>query len=112
MSSAEVYSTTYLKYKNLEDMLKVILFASQSPIGMVPMLYHINFKDKEVLFIETGAVNTVIHYMVLTEKPAKKFIELKQLTGKFEFVNGIGSDTQSIYIPILEFEQSSFNFPV
>jgi hypothetical protein len=112
MSSAEVYSTTYLKYKNLEDMLKVILFASQSPIGMVPMLYHINFKDKEVLFIETGAVNTVIHYMVLTEKPAKKFIELKQLTGKFEFVNAIGSDTQSIYIPILELEQSSFNFPV
>ena len=112
MSSAEVYSTTYLKYKNLEDMLKVILFASQSPIGMVPMLYHINFKDKEVLFIETGAVNTVIHYMVLTEKPVKKFIELKQLTGKFEFVNGIGSDTQSIYIPILELEQSSFNFPV
>jgi len=112
MSSAEVYSTTYLKYKNLEDMLKVILFASQSPIGMVPMLYHINFKDKEVLFIETGAVNTVIHYMILTEKPAKKFIELKQLTGKFEFVNGIGSDTQSIYIPILELEQSSFNFPV
>ncbi|HJY10060.1 MAG: hypothetical protein QOK71_00235 [Nitrososphaeraceae archaeon] len=113
MSSAEeVYSTTYLKYKNLEDMLKVILFASQSPIGMVPMLYHINFKDKEVLFIETGAVNTVIHYMVLTEKPAKKFIELKQLTGKFEFVNGIGNDTQAIYIPILELEQSSFNFPV
>ena len=112
MSSAEVYSTTYLKYKTLEDMLKVILFASQSPIGMVPMLYRINFKDKEVLFIETGAVNTVIHYMVLTEKPAKKFIELKQLTGKFEFVNGIGSDTQSIYIPILELEQSSFNFPV
>jgi len=112
MSSAEVYSTTYLKYKTLEDMLKVILFASQSPIGMVPMLYHINFKDKEVLFIETGAVNTVIHYMVLTEKPAKKFIELKQLTGKFEFVNGIGKDTQAIYIPILELEQSSFNFPV
>ena len=112
MSSAEVYSTIYLKYKNLEDMLKVILFASQSPIGMVPMLYHINFNGKELLFIETGAVNTVIHYMVLTEKPAKKFIELKQLTGKFEFVNGIGSDTQSIYIPILELEQSSFNFPV
>ena len=107
MSSAEVYSTTYLKYKNLEDMLKVILFASQSPIGMVPML-----KDKEILFIETGAVNTVIHYMVLTEKPAKKFIELKQLTGKFEFVNAIGNDTQAIYIPILELEQSSFNFPV
>jgi hypothetical protein len=50
--------------------------------------------------------------MVLTEKPAKKFIELKQLTGKFEFVNGIGNDTQAIYIPILELEQSSFNFPV
>ena len=112
MSSAEVYSTTYLKYKNLKVLLKVILFASQSPIGMVPMLYHLNFRDKELLFIETGAVNTVIHYIVLTEKPAKKFIELKQLTGKFEFVNGIGNDTQAIYVPILELEESSFNFPL
>jgi len=35
---------TFLKYKNLEDMLKVILFSAQSPLGLVPLLYHIEAK--------------------------------------------------------------------
>lgn len=109
-SNDESSTTTYLQYKDLEDMLKVILFASQSPIGIVPMLYHLHYKGKELFFIETGAINAVVHYIILTETPTKKFIELKQLTGKFEFVNNVGSDTQSIYIPILELEKSSFDF--
>jgi len=111
-STEESNPTTYLKYKNLEDMLKVVLFAAQSPIGIIPMLYYINYKGKELLFIETGAVNTIVHYITVEERPTRKFIELKQLTGKFEFVNNIGNDTQSIYIPILHLEQSSFEFPI
>lgn len=111
-STEESNPTTYLKYKNLEDMLKVVLFAAQSPIGIIPMLYNINYKGKELLFIETGAVNTIVHYIIIEERPTKKFIELKQLTGKFEFVSGIGNDTQSIYIPILDLEESSFEFPI
>lgn len=111
-SNQESNYITYLKYNDLEDMLKVILFAAQSPIGMIPMLYHINYREKQLLFIETGAVNTIVHYIVIDEKPSRKFIELRQLTGKFEFVNNIGNDTQSIYIPILELDQSSFEFPI
>ena len=111
-SNQESNSITYLKYNHLEDMLKVILFAAQSPIGMIPMLYHISYREKQLLFIETGAVNTIVHYIVIDEKPSRKFIELRQLTGKFEFVNNIGNDTQSIYIPILELDQSSFEFPI
>src|SRR5574339_19237 len=111
-SNQESNYITYLKYNDLEDMLKVILFAAQSPIGMIPMLYHINYREKQLLFIETGAVNTVVHYIVIDEKPSRKFIELRQLTGKFEFVNNIGNDTQSIYIPILELDQSSFELPI
>ena len=105
-------SSTYLKYANLEDMLKVILFSAQSPIGMVPMLYHIIFKDQNILFIETGAINTIVHYLPVEEKPTHKFIELKQLTGKYEFVDSIGSDTQAIYLPILKLEKSTFDFPL
>jgi hypothetical protein len=111
-SNQESNSITYLKYNDLEDMLKVILFAAQSPIGMIPMLYHINYREKQFLIIETGAVNAIVHYIVIDEKPSRKFIELRQLTGKFEFVNNIGNDTQSIYIPILELDQSSFEFPI
>lgn len=105
-------SMTFLKYKNLNDMLKVILFSSQSALGLTPMLYHIQYKEKEILFIETGALGGAsVHYIVEKEKPNMKFIELRQLTGEYSFVEKIGSDTHSIYIPVLELDSSSIEFP-
>jgi hypothetical protein len=108
----EQSSTIYLKYRNLEDMLKVIVYAAQSPIGLTPMLYHINHNNNETLFIESGALNSVVHYIIQNEKPSKKFIELKRLTGEYTFVENIGADTQSLYVPILELEKCTFNFPL
>jgi hypothetical protein len=106
-------SSTYLKYKSLEDMLKVIVYSAQSAMGLTPMLYHISYNNQQILFIQTGAItSTVIHYILLNEKPTKKFIELKRLTGQFSFVDSIGTDTQSLYIPILELEESTLKFPV
>ena len=104
-------TTIYLKYTNLEDMLKVIVYAAQSPIGLTPMLYHVKHNNDEILFVESGAVNPVIHY-IIQEKPSKKFIELRRLTGEYIFVDKIGNDTQSLYVPILELEKCSFNFPL
>jgi hypothetical protein len=102
----------YLKYKNLEDMLKVILFSAQSALSLIPMLYHINYNNQQILFIRTGPVGGIIvHYIVQTDKSGKKFIELKRLTGEFVFVDRIGTDTQSLYIPVLELEKSTFIFP-
>jgi hypothetical protein len=113
MSQPEESFTIYLKYKTLEDMLKVILFSSQSALGLTPMLYHINYKNQQILFIQTGAVGSVIvHYIIQNAKPNKKFIELKRLTGEFDFVDKIGTDTQSLYIPLLELEESTFRFPL
>jgi len=104
---------TFLKYKNLNDMLKVILFSSQSALGLTPMLYHIKYQEKEILFIETGALGGAsVHYIVEKDQPSKKFIELKQLTGEYHFVEKIGNDTHSIYIPILELESTSIEFPI
>ena len=103
----------YLKYKTLEDMFKVILFSAQSALGLIPMLYHINYKNQQILFIQTGAVGSVIvHYIIQNAKPNKKFIELKRLTGEFDFVDKIGTDTQSLYVPLLELEESTFRFPL
>ncbi|MGV8107543.1 MAG: hypothetical protein ACP5OH_07210 [Nitrososphaerota archaeon] len=103
---------TFLKYKNLTDMLKVILFSSQSALGLTPMLYHITVRQEEILFIETGALGSaLIHYIVEKKKPSLKFIELRQLTGEHNFVEKIGNDTHSIYIPILELESTSIEFP-
>jgi hypothetical protein len=103
---------TYFRYRTLEDMLKVILFSTQSALGLTPMLYHIRYNDNEILFIETGALGgALVHYILEKDKPDKKFVELKQLTGEFRFVDKIGTDTHSIYIPILELEESTLLFP-
>lgn len=105
-------STTYLKYKNYDDLLKVILYSSQSVLGVVPLIYHISYNKQDIVFLQTGAVGgLVVHYLINKEKPPKKFIELKRLSGEFNFVDKIGSDGMSLYIPIIELEKSTLQFP-
>lgn len=112
MSQTEWF-TTYLEYETLKDMLKVILYTSQSFMSITPLLYYINYQDKNILFIHTGIIGGVVtHYHVLGEKPTKKFIELNKLTGEFELVENIGSNVQSIYIPIAALTKSTLKFPI
>jgi hypothetical protein len=103
---------TYLKYRTLEDMLKVIVYSAQSALGLTPMLYHIVQNSREVLFIQTGTIGGIIvHFVIQEQKPKEKFIQLKRFTGEFIFVESIGTDAQSIYVPILELESSTLRFP-
>jgi hypothetical protein len=102
---------TYLKYKSLEDMLKVIVYSAQSALGLTPMLYHIVHQGQDILFIQTGTVGGVIvHYVIEGKMPKEKFIQLKRFTGEFSFVESVGTDAQSIYVPILELEASTLRF--
>lgn len=102
----------YLKYQELDDMLKVIIYSAQSMLGVMPTLYYINDGGKNILFIQTGTVgNATIHYIVQKDRPAKKFIQLKRLTGDSTFVDAIGTDAQSLYVPILRLEKSTLQFP-
>jgi len=111
MSQAEL-NLIYLKYKSLEDVLKVIVYSAQSAIGLTPMLYHIAYNNYQIIFIQTGSIGgSTIHYIMLDEKPSKKFIELKRLTGEYQFVDRIGTDTQSLYVPVVELEKSTLRFP-
>ena len=103
---------SYMKYQNLGDMLKVILYAAESPLGSSPMLYYIKSDNKDILFIESGVLTPVINYIVQDKEPTKKWIELKRLTGEYNFVDKIGNDSKSLYIPILELEKCTFNFPL
>jgi hypothetical protein len=106
-------STSYLKYQNLADMLKVILYAAESPLGSSPMLYHIKSDNRDIIFIESGILTPVIHYYIIQDKePTNKWIELKRLTGDYNFTDRIGDDTKSLYIPVLELEKSTFSFPI
>jgi hypothetical protein len=103
-------SINYLKYQNLADMLKVILYAAESPLGSSPMLYHIKSDSRDILFIESGILAPVVHYVVQDKEQTNRWIELRRLTGEYNFVDKIGNDTKSLYIPVLELEKSSFNF--
>ena len=112
MSQAEWF-TTYLQYENLKDLLSVILYTSQSFMTTTPLLYHITYQKKEILFIHTGIVGGIVsHYYVIQNKPEKKFVELNKMTGEFNFINNIGSNTQSIYIPIVKLVKSTLRFPI
>src|SRR5574337_1829449 len=111
MSAADS-QTTYLKYKEYGDLLKVILYSSQSVLGAVPLIYHLNTNGQNIIFIQTGSIGgNVIHYLISNGPPAKKFIELKRLTGDYAFVEKIGTDGMSLYIPLLELEESNLKFP-
>ena len=111
MSSSES-PTTYMKYKNYDDLLKVILYSSQSMLGVIPLIYHINYNTQDIVFLQTGTVGgLVVHYLVNKEKPPTKFIELKRLSGEFTFVDKLGNDGMSLYIPILELDKSTLKFP-
>ena len=112
MSQAEWF-TTYLQYENLKDLLSVILYTSQSFMTITPLLYHITYQKKEILFIHTGIVGGIVsHYYIIEDKPSKKFVELNKMTGDFEFVDNIGNNTQSIYVPIVRLLKSTLRFPV
>jgi hypothetical protein len=112
MSQSEWF-TTYLEYENLKDMLNVIVYTSQSFMTITPLLYYITYHDKEILFIHTGIVGGIVaHYHILNEKPNKKFMELNKTTGEFNFVDGVGTNPQSIYIPIVRLRKSTFRFPI
>lgn len=108
--SSPAPSVIYLKHAKLEDMLKVLLLAAESPLGIAVMLYRIKYNNKDILFTASGALGTVVRYHVLDKELTKKWIELKRLTGDYTFVDRIGEDTKSLYIPILELEKSTFNF--
>ncbi len=81
------------------------------------MLYHINYNSQQILFIQTGSagavggVGIIIHYFTQSERPIKKFIELKRLSGEFSYVDRVGTDGMSLYVPILELDVSTFEFP-
>jgi len=112
MSQAEWF-TTYLQYENLKDLLSVIIYTSQSFMTITPLLYHITYQKKEILFIHTGIVGGIVsHYHIIEDKPSKKFVELNKMTGDFAFVDNVGSSTQSIYVPIVRLIKSTLRFPV
>lgn len=102
----------YFQYKTLSDLLKVILYSSQSILAAIPLIHYTNFNNRHILFIQTvGMGGNTIHYVVEKEKPKPKFIELKRLTGEFSFVEKIGTDAMSLYVPLLELEKSTLLFP-
>jgi hypothetical protein len=82
------------------------------------MLYHINYNNQQILFIQTGAVGSgaIVHYITQSEKPSKKFIDLKTLTGEFELLiklvlilNRCTSQSWSWKSPPSDFHHSSAN---
>lgn len=102
----------YLKYNSLEDMLKIVLSSAQSALGVSSLLYFLNYKNQNLMFIYNSSIgSSIIHYHIIPEKPSTKFIQLNKQSGKYKYVDDIGNDSHSIYIPILELENTTLEFP-
>ncbi len=79
----------------------------------MPLLYHIPYQNKEILFIHTGIVGGLfLHYYVLEAKPSTKFVELNKMTSEYTFVESVGKDHHSIYVPIVTLVKSTLIFPI
>lgn len=103
----------YLKYSSLEDMFKIILSSAQSALGISSLLYFLNYKDQNIMFIYNSSIgSSLIHYNILSEKPLTKFIQLNKQSGEYKYIDDVGNESHSIYIPILELENTTLEFPI
>ena len=107
------YDFRYLKYSSLEDMFKIILSSAQSALGISSLLYFLNYKNQNLLFIYNSSIgSSLIHYNILSKKPSTKFIQLNKQSGEYKYVDDVGNDSHSLYIPILELENTTLEFPI
>ena len=107
------FNFRYLKYGSLEDMFKIILSSAQSALGISSLLYFLNYKNQNLLFIYNSSIgSSLIHYNILSKKPSTKFIQLNKQSGEYKYVDDVGNDSHSLYIPILELENTTLEFPI
>lgn len=107
------FNFRYLKYSSLEDMFKIILSSAQSALGISSLLYFLNYKDQNIIFIYNSSIgSSLIHYNILSEKPLTKFIQLNKQSGEYKYIDDVGNESHSIYIPILELENTTLEFPL
>ena len=107
------FNFRYLKYSSLEDMFKIILSSAQSALGISSLLYFLNYKNQNIIFIYNSSIgSSLIHYTILSEKPLTKFIQLNKQSGEYKYIDDVGNESHSIYIPILELENTTLEFPI
>ena len=107
------FNFRYLKYSSLEDMFKIILSSAQSALGISSLLYFLNYKNQNLMFIYNSSIgSSLIHYNILSEKPLTKFIQLNKQSGEYKYIDDVGNESHSIYIPILELENTTLEFPI
>lgn len=113
MSENNKFNFRYLKYRSLQDMFKIILSSAQSALGISSLLYSLNYNNQNLMFIYNSSIgSSLIHYSILNEKPLTKFIQLNKQSGEYKYINDLGNESHSIYIPILELENATLEFPL
>ena len=113
VSENNKFNFRYLKYNTLEDMFKIILSSAQSALGISSLLYFLNYKNQNLMFIYNSSIgSSLIHYNILSEKPLTKFVQLNKQSGEYKYIDDVGNESHSIYIPILELENTTLEFPL
>lgn len=100
----------HVKFSGLEDMVRLVALSA------TPFLEHAEINGKHIYFFHATLLTgkPIIYYVVLEEKLEKRYIVYNKFRDTIGFSDKLEADGQSIYIPILEVENTNllrFMFP-
>jgi len=96
---------TYIQFKSFDDFIRLITF---SP---APFIEHVELDGHNVYFFQiSGFGERVLYYMELDKKIEEKYVVYNRFRDSVSFNSKLGSDGQSIHIPILEVARTNI-FP-
>ncbi len=88
---------TYIQFKSFEDFIRLVTF---SP---APFIDHAEMDSHNVYFFQIlGFGERILYYAELDKKIEEKYVVYNRFKDSVSFSSKLGSDGQSVYIPILE----------
>jgi len=93
----------YAKLKSLDDIVRLV---SLSP---APFIEYVNWGGRNVYFVHTLTLlgPPMVYYVERADRVKEKYVVFNRYKDEVSFSNQLGTDPQSVYIPILELEKTN-----
>ncbi len=93
----------YIQFKNFEDLVRLV---ASSP---TPFIQHFKFKDKHAYFVQSilSFIRPLMYVYKDQKSFEKKYVVYNRFKDSVSFSDILGSDGQSVYITILNIENTN-----
>lgn len=97
---------SFVKFMKFEDLIRFISIAPS------PFLQYFELAKKHLYFIQTMTFTgqSLVYFVELPDKITKRYVVFNRFKDEISFSEQLGSDGQSVYVPILEVEKTNI-FP-